>query len=37
MKITSGELDGAKSFMDGLYTIEGDMNLLLNLNKLFTN
>ena len=37
MKIISGELNGAKSFMDGLYTIEGDMNILLNLNRLFTN
>jgi multimeric flavodoxin WrbA len=37
IKVTSGELNGAKSFIDGLYTIEGDMNLLLNLNKLFTN
>jgi len=37
MKIVAGELSGQKSFMDGLYTIEGDMNLLLNLNKIFTN
>jgi len=37
MKIAAGEVSGQKSFMDGLYTIEGDMNLLLNLNKLFTN
>ena len=36
MKIVAGEVSGQKSFMDGLYTIEGDMNLLLNLNKLFT-
>ncbi|MHA2010515.1 MAG: NAD(P)H-dependent oxidoreductase [Promethearchaeota archaeon] len=35
MKIAAGELSGQKSFMDGLYTIEGDMNLLLNLNKMF--
>jgi len=37
MKIVAGELSGQKSFMDGLYTIEGDMNLLLNLNKIFPN
>ena len=37
MKIVNGELSGQKAFMDGLYTIEGDMNILLNLNKLFTN
>jgi putative sterol carrier protein len=37
MKIAAGELSGQKSFMDGLYTIEGDMNLPLNLNKIFTN
>ena len=36
MKIVAGEVSGQKCFMDGLYTIEGDMNLLLNLKKLFT-
>ncbi|MFX1532531.1 MAG: SCP2 sterol-binding domain-containing protein [Promethearchaeota archaeon] len=37
MKIVAGEVSGQKAFMDGSYTIKGDMNLLLNLNKLFTN
>jgi len=37
MKITKGELSGQKSLMDGLYTIEGDLNLLINIDKLFTN
>jgi hypothetical protein len=37
MKIAAGEISGQKSFMDGLFTIEGDMKLLLNLNKLFAN
>ncbi|MFX0083842.1 MAG: SCP2 sterol-binding domain-containing protein [Candidatus Hodarchaeota archaeon] len=37
MKIVTGEVSRQKAFMDGLYTIEGDMNLLLNLNKMFTN
>ena len=37
MKIVNGELSGQKALMDGLYSIEGDLNLLINLNKLFTN
>ncbi|MCK4237949.1 MAG: SCP2 sterol-binding domain-containing protein, partial [Candidatus Lokiarchaeota archaeon] len=36
MKISTGELDGAKSLMKGLYKIEGDMNLLINMNKIFS-
>ena len=37
MKITRGELNGQKAFMEGLYKIDGDMKILLNLNKIFAN
>ena len=36
MKISSGELDGTKAFMKKLFKVEGDMNILLKLNKLFS-
>jgi len=36
MKISTGELDGANSLMKGLYKIEGDMTLLINMNKIFS-
>jgi putative NADPH-quinone reductase len=35
MKIARGELSGQTAFMEGLYIVEGDMKLLLNMNKLF--
>jgi multimeric flavodoxin WrbA/putative sterol carrier protein len=37
MKIAAGEVSGQQAFIDGSYTIEGDMNLLLNISKLFAN
>jgi putative sterol carrier protein len=36
MKISTGELDGAMGYLKKLYTVEGDMNLLLKLNELFS-
>ncbi|MFW9894793.1 MAG: NAD(P)H-dependent oxidoreductase [Candidatus Thorarchaeota archaeon] len=36
MKISSGEIDGRKAFMDGLYKVEGDMSILLKFNQLFS-
>ena len=36
LKISRGELSGQKAFMEGLYKVEGDMNLLLKLNRLFS-
>lgn len=36
MKITTGELSGQKCFMDGLFTIEGDLKLLINMDKMFS-
>jgi putative sterol carrier protein len=36
MKISSGELSGAKAFMEKMYTVEGDMGLLLKMNRLFS-
>jgi putative sterol carrier protein len=36
MKIATGELDGAKAFMKKSFKTEGDMNILLNFSKLFT-
>ncbi|MFX1337274.1 MAG: SCP2 sterol-binding domain-containing protein [Promethearchaeota archaeon] len=36
MKISTGELDGTKAFMKKLFKVEGDMNLLLKLNKIFS-
>ena len=35
MKISKGELDGARAYLKKLYTVEGDMNLLFNFNVLF--
>jgi multimeric flavodoxin WrbA/putative sterol carrier protein len=35
LDISSGELNGTKAFMDGLYKTEGDLNLLMKLNQLF--
>jgi multimeric flavodoxin WrbA len=37
MKIARGELSGQTSLMEGLYTLEGDMSLLINLGKMFSN
>jgi len=36
MKISTGELDGAKAYLKKLYKVEGDINLLLNLSKYFS-
>jgi len=36
MKISKGELDGAKSMMNGLYKMQGDMKLLIKLGKIFS-
>ena len=36
MKISSGELNGAKAFMKKMYTVEGDMGILLKMNRLFS-
>jgi multimeric flavodoxin WrbA len=36
LKISRGELSGQKAFMEGQYKVEGDMNLLLKLNRLFS-
>ena len=33
--ITSGKADGAQMMMEGKYTAEGDMDLLLNMSKMF--
>lgn len=35
LKISRGELDGQKAFMEGQYQVEGDMGLLLKVKKLF--
>jgi putative sterol carrier protein len=35
LKISRGELDGQKAFMEGRYRVEGDMGLLLKVKKLF--
>ncbi len=35
LKISWGELDGQKAFMEGQYGVEGDMGLLLKVKKLF--
>ncbi len=37
MKVSSGEIDGSSALMQGLYRIEGDMSLLMKMNKLFTS
>jgi len=36
MKISTGELDGAQGLMKGLYKVEGDMSLLMNMDKMFS-
>lgn len=36
MKISSGELNGAKAFMQRLYRFEGDMKLLMIMNEIFS-
>jgi multimeric flavodoxin WrbA len=36
MKVSSGELNGQKAFMEGLYTTEGDMSLLMAIGKIFS-
>ena len=36
LKIAKGELNGQQAFMDGRYKVEGDMNLLLKMNRLFS-
>ena len=36
LKISKGELNGQKAFMDGRYTVEGDLTLLLKLKSLFS-
>jgi len=35
MDITTGKADGAQMLMEGKYTAEGDMDLLLNMSKMF--
>lgn len=36
LKISRGELNGQKAFLERLYQVEGDMTLLLKLNNLFS-
>ncbi len=36
LKISRGELNGQQAFMDGRYKVEGDMNLLIKMNRLFS-
>jgi putative sterol carrier protein len=36
MAISRGELDGAQAIMQGKYSIEGDLNLLMRFNELFS-
>lgn len=36
IKISEGEMDGTKAFMDGLYKVEGDMGILLKFDQLFS-
>ena len=36
LKISRGELNGQKAFMEGRYKVSGDINLLLKLNRLFS-
>jgi hypothetical protein len=36
MKISSGELSGAKAYMKKLYTVEGDMRILLKMEQYFS-
>jgi len=35
MKMVRGEIDRPKALMEGLYRVEGDMNLLMKMDKLF--
>ena len=35
MDVSMGKIDGAQSLMKGLYKVEGDMSLLMKMNKLF--
>ena len=35
MKMSRGEINKPKAFMDGLYKVEGDMNLLIKMAELF--
>jgi putative sterol carrier protein len=35
LDISRGTLNGTKAYMEGLYKVEGDMNLLMKLNQLF--
>ncbi|MCY6369376.1 NAD(P)H-dependent oxidoreductase [Clostridium ganghwense] len=35
LKISNGELEGAKAMMDGLYRIEGDLNFMMAMGKIF--
>jgi multimeric flavodoxin WrbA/putative sterol carrier protein len=36
LKISRGELKGQQAFMEGRYKVEGDLNLLLKMNRLFS-
>jgi putative sterol carrier protein len=36
MAISRGELDGTQAMMQGKYSIEGDLNLLMRFNELFS-
>ncbi|NWF54990.1 MAG: NAD(P)H-dependent oxidoreductase [Syntrophaceae bacterium] len=36
LKISRGEISGPQAFLDGRYKVEGDMNLLLKMNRLFS-
>ncbi len=35
MKISMGEIDGARGFTEGLFKVEGDVNLLLKMDQMF--
>jgi putative sterol carrier protein len=37
MEIARGEVSGQTAFMEGQFTLKGDMNFLLNMGKLFSN
>lgn len=37
LKISRGELNGQQAFIDGQYKVEGDLNLLLKMNRLFSS
>jgi len=36
MKISRGEINAPQAMMDGLFSVQGDMNLLMNMNKYFS-